>query len=177
MHLVLLHLFASSFDAENNNHSKDTKIKTGLFHLNGLKADIQLIGALVNIAAALKISAKMHDVESRDLNLLLDEFEEILKRCMNRSSMDDPDNVTKVLIGLVDIKKYNFPSIIIKAYSFLRGPLRTCIDYDLTKILATPQVITHVKSVFFYSLKSKYSTPIREIEDLFQLRSGCSTYR
>ena len=59
-------------------------IKRGLLHLSGLKADVQLLGALVNIAAALKVSASLHIVESRDLKLLLDEFEDMLKQCMNR---------------------------------------------------------------------------------------------
>ena len=54
------------------NKNKD-KIIRGLLRLSGLKADVQLVGALVNIAASLKVSAEVHPVESRDLTLLLGE--------------------------------------------------------------------------------------------------------
>jgi hypothetical protein len=59
------------------NRTKD-ELLLGLKALRGYHADIQLVGALTNIAVALKLSAKAHQVESRDLMALVDEFEEML---------------------------------------------------------------------------------------------------
>jgi hypothetical protein len=59
------------------NRTKDDLVN-GLKHLRGYSADIQLVGALTNIAVALKLSAQAHQVESRDLMALVDEFEEML---------------------------------------------------------------------------------------------------
>jgi hypothetical protein len=69
-----------------------------LYKLKGFKADLQLIGALVNLAVALKRSATIHNVESRDLINYADEFQLMIQECMNSPSMDYPENVTKVIL-------------------------------------------------------------------------------
>jgi hypothetical protein len=157
--------------------NKKSKILGELIKSKGLKADVQLVSALVNIAAAVKKSAELHPVGSRDLLNIFGQYEDTLKDCMISSSMEDPTNVTKVLVGAENLEDVQHPEIVVKALAFLHGPLKVCIDNELTKILATPQVITHVDNVFRASLKFRSPDPIREVNDLFQLRSGCSTYR
>ena len=43
--------------------------------------------------------------------------------------------------------------------------------------IGTAQISSHVRSVFWASLKPSKRTIIREFSDLFQIRSGCTTYR
>ena len=56
---------------------------------------MKLLHALVSIAAALKLSAIKHPLESRDINELYDKVDASLRECMNSTSMDVPLNVKK----------------------------------------------------------------------------------
>ena len=58
---------------------------------------MKLLHALVSIAAALKLSAIKHPLESRDINELYDKVDASLRECMNSTSMDVPLNVMKIL--------------------------------------------------------------------------------
>lgn len=144
------------------------------FH--GYEADLQLVGALCNIAAALAASAETHPIEARDLLELQEKFELALCEVMNSVSMDVPENVTRVLRRIGD-DKHRTPEIVAKALTFVSGPLHNCLRYGLTKILATGQILTFVNTIFYGSLKSNRESTIKNMSDLFQLRAGCSTYR
>jgi hypothetical protein len=154
---------------------KDDMIKRLKAH-QGLEADVQLVGALTNIAAALAMSAETHPIEARDLLDLQDVFELAMCEIMNSVSMDIPENVTKVLRRISNDKSRT-PEIVQKALTFVNGPLHDCLRYGLTKILATGQVLTFVNTIFYGSLKCNRESTIKHMSDLFQLRSGCSTYR
>jgi hypothetical protein len=139
-------------------------------------ADVQLVGALTNIAAALALSAETHPIEARDLVELQEVVELALCEAMNSVSMDVPENVTKVL-RRIGHDKSRTPEIVSKAITFVTGPLHDCLRYGLTKILATGQILTFVNTIFYGSLKCNRESTIKNMSDLFQLRSGCSTYR
>ena len=149
----------------------------GLRDLVGREADIQLVGALVNIAAALKKSALAHNEESRDLENLSADVEDVLVECMNSPSMDSPANVTKVLRRRDDDLDNELPEVVQKAYTIQSGPLDQCADCNLTKIFATAQIIRHVRDVLYSSLKPRRVDIVRTMVDLFQLRTECSTIR
>jgi hypothetical protein len=108
---------------------------------HGYKADVKLLHALVCIAAALKLSAIKHPLESRDINELYDKVDNSLRECMNSTSMDIPLNVMKILR---DSDKDGDESIIVRqALAFVNGPLELCITHDLTGLLGTAQISTH----------------------------------
>ena len=103
--------------------------------------DVKLLHALVNIAAALKLSAIKHPLESRDINELYDKVDASLRECMNSTSMDVPLNVMKILR---DSDKDGDEAIIVRqALAFVSGPLELCIAHDLTGLLGTAQISTH----------------------------------
>jgi hypothetical protein len=103
--------------------------------------DVKLLHALVNIAAALKLSAIKHPLESRDINELYDKVDASLRECMNSTSMDVPLNVMKILR---DNDKDGDEAIIVRqALAFVNGPLELCIAHDLTGLLGTAQISTH----------------------------------
>lgn len=157
------------------NNLKDPLIATLRKHYS-FDADLQLLGALVNVSSALRISANVHPVEGRDLCTLLEDFETALAECMNSNSMDYPENVTLALRRRLD-EDTNAPEIVLQAYSFLYGPLHDCVAYDMTRILSSRQIINYVNNVFYGSLKTYRPSVIRGLSDAFQLRSGCSAYR
>ena len=64
-------------------------------------------------------------------------------------------------MGIEQMDSIHYPEIVINALALTNGPLKVCIDYDLSKVLATPQLITHVDNVFRSSLKSKI--PVRDV--------------
>lgn len=102
---------------------------------------MKLLHALVNIAAALKLSAIKHPLESRDINELYDKVDASLRECMNSTSMDVPLNVMKILR---DSDKDGDEAIIVRqALAFVSGPLELCIAHDLTGLLGTAQISTH----------------------------------
>jgi hypothetical protein len=117
---------------------------------HGYKADVKLLHALVNIAAALKLSAIKHPLESRDINELYDKVDHALRECMNSTSMDIPLNVMKILND--DGSDGNETIIVRQALAFVNGPLELCITHDLTGLLGTAQISTHVSTVFWESL-------------------------
>ena len=158
------------------NCQKEAMILTLRYSL-GLPADIQLVGALANIAAALKKSALLHHEESRDLESLSSDFEDVLVESMNSPSMDSPDNVTRVLCRFDTLGDEKVPEVVQKAYAIQSGPLRRCADLNLTKVFATAQIIRHVEEVFYGSLKPKRVVMVKSPIDLFQLRTECSTIR
>lgn len=143
---------------------------------------VNLVIALVNIAAAIKKAAETHPIEQRDLMKLFDEYDDMLTVCMQCPIMEEQENVLQVLLSGFDNKirvddKISRVDNESRAWAFRKGPLKTSIEYALTKFLATPQIIRHVDSVFEDSLKGRTPHAIRNLEDLFQLRSGCSIYR
>ena len=102
---------------------------------------MKLLHALVSIAAALKLSAIKHPLESRDINELYDKVDASLRECMNSTSMDVPLNVMKILR---DVDKDEDEAIIVRqALAFVNGPLQLCIAHDLTGLLGTAQISTH----------------------------------
>ena len=90
--------------------------------------------------------------------------------------MDVPANVTKILYdmhGRHDDKS----DIVCQALAFVNGPLELCIKHHLTGLLGAAQICTHVHTVFNASLRPIQRTVIRELPDIFQVRSGCTTFR
>jgi hypothetical protein len=142
----------------------------------GLEADMQLLGALVNICVALRKAAVEHTMESKDLLLIQDEFEAALLELMNCPSMDMPENVTRVLRKRY-VEHDVVPDHVIRARTLCSGPLDLCVDNDLTKILSTAQIKTFVNAVFYTPLKQTTSLPVRSLLDIFQLRSGSNNSR
>jgi hypothetical protein len=142
----------------------------------GIDADLQLVGALVNVCVALRKAAEAHTTESKDLMLIKDEFEYALAELMNCSSMSSRENVIHVLR-----KQYIEPDVVAEHVLWARtlssGPLFLCMENDLTKILSTPQVKGLISSVFYASLKQTTSLPVRNLLDVFQLRSASNTCR
>ena len=127
---------------------------------------MKLLHALVNIAAALKLSAIKHPLESRDINELYDKVDASLRECMNSTSMDVPLNVMKILR---DSDKDGDEAIIVRqALAFVSGPLELCIAHDLTGLLGTAQISTHgmyihtcvrtLLEVFFISLQGNITS-------------------
>ena len=153
------------------------KMIVGLRAQSGREADIQLVGALVNIAAALKKSAVAHHEEFRDLESLSSDFEDVLVECMNCPSMDTPGNVTKVLRRRDNNLDDELTEIVQKAYTIQSGPLHQCVENNLKKIFATPQITRHVEDVLYSSMKPRRVDIVRTMVDLFQLRTECSTIR
>ena len=157
------------------NKCKDEVVASLRAH-TGPAADVQLVGALVNIAVALKQAAVVNSIEARELLQMADEFEGALLEAMNCSCMDDPENVTKVLRRKLE-ESENLSDHILKAISICEGPLFLCVKHELTGILSTAQIATFVQSVFYSSLKVRNDLPVRTITDLFRLRSGATTNR
>ena len=62
-----------------------------------IRSDVLFLSRLVNIAAALKLAAEQHPLESRDIDELFVKVEGAIKACMACTSMDVPANVTKIL--------------------------------------------------------------------------------
>lgn len=148
-----------------------------LKNLSGTEADVQLVGALVNIAIALREAAAMHYVEQRDLIELSNQVQLALVECMHSPSMDDRDNVTLVLRRGLSAHDSALPSIVVRAMAMYRGPLSECVNRGLTKVLATSQIINHVEEVLYSSLKWERPRISRSFKDLLQLRSGCASLR
>jgi hypothetical protein len=122
--------------------------------------DVKLLHALVNIAAALKLSAIKHPLESRDINELYDKVDASLRECMNSTSMDVPLNVMKILR---DNDKDGDEAIIVRqALAFVNGPLELCIAHDLTGLLGTAQISTHgtydMERTAWNALQGSFST-------------------
>ena len=137
--------------------------------------DVKLLHALVSIAAALKLSAIKHPLESRDINELYDKVDASLRECMNSTSMDVPLNVMKILR---DVDKDEDEAIIVRqALAFVNGPLQLCIAHDLTGLLGTAQISTHGEHWHcFYSpnfiefiISLSTSSPLFYISSLFSL--------
>lgn len=168
------HIHPSTHPSPTHTHPPTEKLFRNLSQQHGYRADVMLIHTLVNLAATLKKVAIQHPLE-RDIFLLYDRVEEALRQCMNSNSMDIPLNVMKVLR---DPDKVETDAVIFRqALAFLDGPLKLCIKYDLTGLLGTAQVSNHVRTVFWASLKPTRRNIIREFGDIFQVRSGCTTYR
>lgn len=143
-------------------------------------AEIQLLGAVVNIAAALKLAANAHHLERRDLEEMSAAFESIALNFMNCESIDDDaTNVTRVLLRRPEIvsSDNNIPLIVQKAMALHNGPLELCVSHDLMKIFSSKQIILHVQSILYDTFREKYVDIVRELPDLFQLRTGCSAIR
>ena len=100
-------------------------------------SDVLFLSRLVNIAAALKLAAEQHPLESRDIDELFEKVEGAIKACMVCTSMDVPANVTKILE--FDADKGTASTIVHQALAFVSGPLELCIKHHLTGLLgATP---------------------------------------
>jgi len=140
----------------------------------GYEADLKLLSALVNIAAALKLAAEQHPLESREMDELYGKVEGAIKACMISNSMDVPANVTKILR---DAENDDQSYIVRQALAFMNGPLELCIKHHLTGLLGSAQICTHVHTVFNASLRPVQRSVIRELPDIFQVRSGCTTFR
>ncbi len=87
---------------------------------------VQLVGALVNIAAAVKLSADAHLLEAKELHQIQLSVELALCECMASPCMNNPDNVTRVLRRQFVIDP-SVPSIVSKALAVKYGPLHTCV--------------------------------------------------
>jgi hypothetical protein len=151
-------------------------IVSKLYEKTGYDADLYLVSALINIAAALKVSSQVHEIESVELLQCCDEFEEAAHESMFSTTMDYPENVTKVLRP----KKQGPETCseeVSQAGAFFEGPLNNCMRYDLTKLLSTAQVVTFVHGRFYGCLHLFRELPIRNMSDLFQIRSGITSYR
>ena len=129
----------------------------------------------MNIASSLKLAATQHPLESRELDELFERVESAILACMSCTSMDTPKNVTQVVRVGEEEKDESY--IVRQALSFVTGPLERCIANDITGIMGTAQISTHVNNVFWASLKPSSKVIIRELPDLFQVRSGCTTFR
>lgn len=138
--------------------------------------DLNLIGALVSMAAALKLAAIACPVESSELEEKVIEYENMVQRCIECDELEKPANVTRALTRQYELDPKVSQSVH-KARAFLHGPLKLCIEHDLTKLLATPVIRKHVEDVFSESLHERVNESISSISDLVQLRSGCSSYR
>ena len=128
----------------------------------GLHADVKLVHVLVSLAATLEVVAKEHPLET-DVAHLRTSVEEALRQCMNSDSMDLPANVTKVLappadqvgtsttdLPLPTSVQHEFRRchhtqgdgevalIVRQALAFTEGPLKLCLQHDLTGLLGTP---------------------------------------
>ena len=144
----------------------------------GYHADVKLLNALVNIAAALKIAADSHPLQKHKLNELFDKVENAIEVCMSCSSMDKRSNVAKILQD-DDAARSHFgqATIVCEASAFVNGPLALCIKHNLTEFLGTTPISTHVDRVFYASLRSTQRKIIHGWRDIFQVRSGCATLR
>ena len=67
--------------------------------------------------------------------------------------------------------------IVQQALAFTHGPLKLCLTHDLTALLGTAPISNHIRSVFWASLKKTHVSTIRSFEDVFQIRSGITTFR
>jgi hypothetical protein len=142
----------------------------------GLEADLQLVRVLVIICVSLRKAAEVHSIESKDLLLIQDEFEGALLELMNCSAMDVPENVTRVLCkGIVE--RDVVPDHVVRARTLCYGPLYLCVENDLTKILSTPQINRFISTVFYTPLKQTTALPVRNLLDIFQLRSASNSGR
>jgi hypothetical protein len=141
----------------------------------GFPADVALLHTLVALAATLKVVGYQHPLE-RDVFHLYDRVDEALRQCMNSNSMDVPLNVTRAL-GSPDTAGTDASVIVRQAMAFLDGPLKLCLQHDLTGLLGTAQVSNHVRTVFAASLRPTRTRVVRQFADLFQTRSGCATLR
>lgn len=153
-------------------------IVTKLYERGGPEADRFLVSALIHIAAALKAAAEAHEVESNELLAFCDEFEDAAYETMFSTTMDYPENVTKVLRPVRMNQPASIKSeVVMQAEAFFEGPLCDCIRFDLTKMLSTAQVVTFVHSRFYGCLHICRELPVRSVSDLFQVRSGICSYR
>ena len=145
---------------------------------SGYHADVKLLSALVNIAAALKIAEDTHPLQAHKLKELFDKVENAIEVCMSCSSMDKRSNVAKILQD-DDAARTDFghAAIVCEASAFVNGPLALCIKHNLTELLGTTPISTHVDRVFYASLRSTRRKIIHGWRDIFQVRSGCATLR
>ena len=141
----------------------------------GFKADVKLVHVLVDLAATLQLVSVDHPRET-DIQHMLEGVEEALRQCMNSNSMDVPVNVTLVLSAHPD-RAENEALIVQQAMAWSEGPLKLCLQHDITGLLGTAPISNHIRSVFWASLKTTKTCIIRKFSDLFQVRSGCLTFR
>ena len=90
---------------------------------------------------------------------------------------DHSANVTKVLLADHPEMVANESLIVQQALAFTHGPLKLCLSHDLTALLGTAPISNHIRSVFWASLKKTHISIIRSFEDIFQIRSGITTFR
>jgi len=67
--------------------------------------------------------------------------------------------------------------IVRQAWAFTAGPLKLCLEHELTGLLGTAPMSHHITTVFWTSLKPSRCRVVRHVRDLLQLRSGCLTFR
>lgn len=183
-----------------------------LYKQSGRSHDIHLIGALVNIASAVKRSAAVLPEDENELLELAVGLENMIAECFKVPALDSPEMVTRVLLRLgqhastyggthraaaaaaastsyhprrslalspssSSSSEREIVSFEVKAHTFLQGPVRECLESDLNKTLGLAPLMRHTGSVFVSSLKGVRMQSMKEVADLFELRSVVSSCR
>jgi hypothetical protein len=144
-------------------------------HVRGLK-DSNLLNAIVNVLKSLKHAGNIHILEKRDLDAKYHKFEKMIKSLCTSACMDSHANIASLLLGDMEYNHDTSLSNIRRGLSFTKGALSTCIDNDLKTILGISQISYYVDEMFNCYLRNVDVEPIRDWEDIFQLRSDLCTY-
>jgi hypothetical protein len=126
-----------------------------LFRLHETESGPQLIGQLVILSTAIKQAIHSHPVEAVFLRKRFDEVDNLIMRCMASPVMDEYDKFISMMcldpfmpsaIPDVTLIKRQKDSVVYqltseaKIHIFTRGPLRLCLEQDLSCLCGTVQV-------------------------------------
>ena len=146
----------------------------------GYHADVKLLSVLVNIAATLTmLTAIWHPIQTEKFGIreFCEDVDRAVEACMSCFSMHKRANVMKILQDGDSVHTNEQAAIICEASAFVNGPLALCIQHNLTELLGTVPISTHVDRVFKTSLRPIRRKYIHGWSDIFQVRSGCATLR
>lgn len=138
--------------------------------------DANLLNAIVNVLHSLKHAGNIHSLEKRDLDAKYLKFEKMIKSLCSSACMNNHNNIASLLLGDMKINEDKSLSNIRRGLSFTKGALSTCIDNDMKTILGISQISYYVDSMFNCYLRHLDVEPIRDWEDIFQLRSNFCNY-
>eukprot|EP01038_Epipyxis_sp_PR26KG_P006851 gene6851-9382_t len=141
-----------------------------------INQNTHIVQCMCTLRTALTIASQYHLEEELELQAAADRIEQMVLAILNCDSMDDAENVLKVLIlhnfsNHSELNNRDFHNYNIRAETLLsNNVLGYCLDYDLKAIFGTPQVSSIVSHLF-----NSYLNRGMETEEFF-LRNNISYF-
>lgn len=164
-----------------------------LFRLHEKECGPQLIGQLLLFSIAIKEAMESHPLEEIYLQKKFDEIDDIIVKCMDSPIMDNPEKFITMMCTNPSNGKLPAPHQLLlqqengntkitsdaKRLMFTDGPLRLCMDYQLSAFCGTLQVASisniafrdHMKDLHNYSSTEYFSLSELGQKKILDLRS------